>query len=310
MLSKIVLMAGKDANRATPRDWYLAAALTLRDRIVNHWLQSNHATHSGGDKCVYYLSLEFLIGRLFTDALSQPRPHRRVPHCAGGFRRQLRGAEDHRARRRARQRRARPLAAASWRAWRRSASRRAATASATSTACSGSHLRRLAGGIPRAVAALRQPVGVRTTGDHLPRPLRRHAAARRGRRAAMAAGGDRRGGRYDTPIVGAGEHHVNALRLWSARAVDPMNIEVFNSGDHLGAMSEMARAEAISKFLYPSDETPRGASCGCGRNISSSRRRCRTSSTTTSRATATCACSTPTPRCSSTTPIRASWCRN
>ena len=43
MLSKIVLMAGKDANRATPRDWYIAAALTLRDRIVNHWLQSNHA---------------------------------------------------------------------------------------------------------------------------------------------------------------------------------------------------------------------------------------------------------------------------
>ncbi len=38
MLSKIVLMVGKDANRATSRDWYIAAALTLRDRIIHHWL--------------------------------------------------------------------------------------------------------------------------------------------------------------------------------------------------------------------------------------------------------------------------------
>src|SRR5690606_35266286 len=63
---------------------------------------------------------------------------------------------------------------------------------------------------------------------------------------------------YDTPIVGWRGRHVNALRLWSARAVDPMRLDTFNSGDHLGAMSEMARAQAISKFLYPSDETPAG----------------------------------------------------
>ena len=37
-----------------------------------------------------------------------------------------------------------------------------------------------------------------------------------------------------------------------------MRLDTFNSGDHLGAMSEMARAQAISKFLYPSDETPAG----------------------------------------------------
>ena len=63
---------------------------------------------------------------------------------------------------------------------------------------------------------------------------------------------------FDTPIVGWRGRHVNALRLWSARAVDPLKLETFNRGDHLGAMSEMARAEAISKFLYPSDESPAG----------------------------------------------------
>jgi starch phosphorylase len=52
--------------------------------------------------------------------------------------------------------------------------------------------------------------------------------------------------------------YVNALRLWSALAADPMRLDVFNRGDHVGARSEQTRAEAISKVLYPSDATPAG----------------------------------------------------
>src|SRR5437868_3133139 len=52
--------------------------------------------------------------------------------------------------------------------------------------------------------------------------------------------------------------HVNPLRLWSARAVDPLRLDAFNMGDHVGALSEQTRAEAISKILYPSDATPAG----------------------------------------------------
>ncbi|HTT81821.1 MAG TPA: glycogen/starch/alpha-glucan phosphorylase, partial [Stellaceae bacterium] len=63
---------------------------------------------------------------------------------------------------------------------------------------------------------------------------------------------------YDTPVVGWRGRHVNPLRLWSARAVDPLRLELFNEGDHLGALSEQARAEAISKVLYPGDNTPSG----------------------------------------------------
>jgi starch phosphorylase len=46
--------------------------------------------------------------------------------------------------------------------------------------------------------------------------------------------------------------------LWSARAVDPLRLDAFNMGDHVGALSEQTRAEAISKILYPSDATPAG----------------------------------------------------
>ncbi len=63
---------------------------------------------------------------------------------------------------------------------------------------------------------------------------------------------------YDILIVGWRGRHVNAVRLWSARAVDPMRLDVFNKGEHVAALSEQARAEAISKVLYPGDDTPAG----------------------------------------------------
>ena len=57
--------------------------------------------------------------------------------------------------------------------------------------------------------------------------------------------------------AGAGTH-VNTLRLWSARAPDPFRLDAFNAGDHVGALADRVRAEAISKVLYPSDATPAG----------------------------------------------------
>jgi starch phosphorylase len=63
---------------------------------------------------------------------------------------------------------------------------------------------------------------------------------------------------YDTPVVGWRGRHVNTLRLWSARAPDPLRLDAFNRGDHVGALAARARANAISQVLYPSDETPAG----------------------------------------------------
>ena len=63
---------------------------------------------------------------------------------------------------------------------------------------------------------------------------------------------------YDTPIVGWRGRHVNTLRLWSARAPDPLKLDAFNAGDYIGALADSVRAEAISKVLYPSDATPAG----------------------------------------------------
>src|SRR3954465_10458804 len=62
VLAKLALAVGKDPSLASPRDWYVATALTIRDRLVHRWLEVDRAHHSAGRKRVYYLSLEFLIG--------------------------------------------------------------------------------------------------------------------------------------------------------------------------------------------------------------------------------------------------------
>src|SRR5436190_9865731 len=73
VLAKLALMVGKDGNGATARDWFVATAFALRDRVVHRWLAGNRASHAEGKKHVYYLSLEFLIGRLFADVVENLR---------------------------------------------------------------------------------------------------------------------------------------------------------------------------------------------------------------------------------------------
>src|SRR5881275_991675 len=73
VLAKLALMVGKDGDAATPRDWFVATALALRDRVVHRWLAVSRASYAEGRKHVYYLSLEFLIGRLFADVVENLR---------------------------------------------------------------------------------------------------------------------------------------------------------------------------------------------------------------------------------------------
>ncbi len=59
---------------------------------------------------------------------------------------------------------------------------------------------------------------------------------------------------YDIPISGYGNHTVNNLRLWSAKATQDFDFQVFNRGDYLRAVEEKQRSETISKVLYPNDQ--------------------------------------------------------
>src|SRR6201987_5326652 len=67
VLAKLTVAIGKDPPAATGRDWFVATALALRDRIIHRWLAADRAALAQGRKRIYYLSLEFLIGRLLND---------------------------------------------------------------------------------------------------------------------------------------------------------------------------------------------------------------------------------------------------
>ena len=69
-LSGYISTTGKDQTSASQRDWFIATALVVRDRIIKAWIASKKANYEEGRRRVYYLSLEFLIGRLLMDALN------------------------------------------------------------------------------------------------------------------------------------------------------------------------------------------------------------------------------------------------
>jgi glycogen phosphorylase len=263
VLAKLALELGKDASVATDRDWFVAAALTIRDRIVHRWLAVDRTSHAQGRKRVYYLSLEFLIGRLFADVLCN-LGWTEIFHAALGDL----GVDLNRLR-----------------------------AAEPDAALGHGGLGRLAACFMESMATLGIPAygyGIRY--DHgLFRQVIRDGWQQEFPEEWLSFGNPWEFARpeviydihfggwvemtlsstgvkrsvwhpaetleavaYDILIVGWRGRHVNPLRLWSARAVDPLRLDAFNMGDHVGALSEQTRAEAISKILYPSDATPAG----------------------------------------------------
>jgi glycogen phosphorylase len=262
ILAKLRLAIGKDAGMATRHDWYKAAALALRDRIVHRWLTAEKQSYDAGSKRVYYLSLEFLIGRLFTDALNNMGLLKVFETALGDI----------------------------------GVGLDALRQMEPDAALGNGGLGRLAACFMESMATLSIPAigyGIRydfglfrqiiddgwqkeypdvwlSFGNpwELQRPeVVYHVHFGGGVEHVDEKGRDRaiwhpaetvEAMAFDTPIVGWRGQHVNALRLWSARSPDPLKLDVFNTGDYLGASAEEARAESICKFLYPNDESPAG----------------------------------------------------
>ena len=154
VLAKLKFVVGKDPVAASQRDWFLSVAAATRDIVVERWIASTNRNYEDHRKRVYYLSLEFLIGRMLYRRDDQSR-HRRADDGGDGAawrRSQLAAAR--RGGRGARQ--WRPRAAGGllhgYR-WRRCRSPPTATASATTTACSADHPQRLAAGGAGGLAA-------------------------------------------------------------------------------------------------------------------------------------------------------------
>src|SRR6266481_5328305 len=63
---------------------------------------------------------------------------------------------------------------------------------------------------------------------------------------------------FDRPVVGYGGKTINTLRLWAAAAPDSFDFQEFGTGDFVGAVGETLEAESLTRVLYPDDSTTKG----------------------------------------------------
>ena len=277
IVAKLTYDVGKTPGAAAPRDWLTATALAVRDDIVDHWFETTRRTRDSGAKRVYYLSLEFLIGRLLMDAIGNlgiTEPLRDALAAEGIDLDELAEHE--------------PDAALGNGGLGRLAACFMDSMATLGIAAYGYGIRYEHGlfrqvidqGIQQELPEdwlqfghpweferheVAYPIGF---GGHVtpntgqgPTTYTWHPAEHI---AALA---------YDTPVVGAARatddsgaasaedprrHHANTLRLWSARATRPLHLEAFNRGDHEGAMRDRVQKEAVSRVLYPGDDSDAG----------------------------------------------------
>jgi starch phosphorylase len=263
VVAKLTYQVGKDPIVASSHDWFLAVALTARDRVVERWFPSTRAIYAQGRKRVYYLSLEFLIGRLLLDTLNNlglTEPMRAALAELGVDLDRLRLME--------------PDAALGNGGLGRLAACFMESMATLGVAAYGYGIRYNCGMFQQVIKDGWQhefPENWLTIGNpwDFERPEVMVSVGFGGNvEAITGADGSTRhvwhpaelvdAIAYDTPMVGWRGKHVNTLRLWSARAPDPLKLDAFNRGDHVGALSQRARANAISQILYPSDETVAG----------------------------------------------------
>jgi starch phosphorylase len=69
ILKRLLYSVGKDPEFAVPRDWFVAVTLAIRQPVLDKWMATTKRVYEQDVKRVYYLSMEFLIGRLLQDTL-------------------------------------------------------------------------------------------------------------------------------------------------------------------------------------------------------------------------------------------------
>ncbi len=249
---------GKDAAHATTYDWRMSMSLALRDLVVEPWFASTRKTYEEKGKRVYYLSMEFLMGRLIEDVTINLG----VEETARAALAELGQEYD------------------------------VVVADEPDAALGNGGLGRLAAcfldslstlGIPAYGYGIRYEHGLFEQHFDEGRQIetaetwlsQRHAweFERPEVRYEIGFGGyvseTSKGtvwhpaetviaSAYDTPVVGWKGKWANTLRLWAAKPTQVFDLDSFNRGDYLAASEPEALARTISRVLYPDDTTDDG----------------------------------------------------
>ncbi len=263
IVERLIYRIGKNSRAAKPFDWLEATILVVRDRAIERWMETTSDTYAAGTKRVYYLSLEFLIGRLMRDAVSNLGLLEAMRAALKILKVDLDLIAELEA----------------------------------DAALGNGGLGRLAACFMESMATVGLPAygyGIRYRHGlfrqkisdgfqmELPETWLEHGNPwefdRREAAYEIGFGGlvefhEPNGSEekfvwkpaerviataYDTPIVGWRAARVNTLRLWKAEPLDPIRLDAFNAGDHFGSLAESNRADALTRVLYPADTSPAG----------------------------------------------------
>lgn len=258
----LIFSSFKTTGAATPQDWYNVAAYTVRDHVVERWVKTADAYYEHDPKRLYYLSLEFLIGRMLTNAALNLGMKDALSDGLSALGHSLEEVVEieHDA------------------------------------ALGNGGLGRLAAcfldsmatmDIPATGYGIRYEYGMfKQTIEHgqqienpdnwlrygniweFQRPEATYNIQFYGRVVQVLEGSKTTyhwvdaehvvAMAYDVPVPGYGTETVNNLRLWSAKAAREFDLRHFNDGNYERAVEERNETETISKVLYPNDASASG----------------------------------------------------
>lgn len=253
----------RDTTTATPRNWFLATSMAVRDRVLDRMIKTQASHNSQNVRRLYYFSLEYLMGRLLISNLQNAAVYdetRQALDELGVDWELLRRAED-------------------------------------DMGLGNGGLGRLAACFLDSLATLDLPAigyGINyefglfrqafENGHQVEHPdswmiygtpwefmhpeYQQEVQIYGTVENIFDDNGDYRpkwvntenliGVPNDIPITGYGTETVNILRLWTSRAAKPLDLDVFNDGGYVEAVRAKATSETISKVLYPNDKTENG----------------------------------------------------
>lgn len=252
-----------DHLSATKRDLYTSLALSVRDRLIKKWLLCQHSYYENDAKRAYYLSMEFLIGRLLNNSLINLGFHGEFCQALDELGYNMGDLEE----------------------------------MEIEAGLGNGGLGRLAACFMESLATLGVPAwgyGIRyefgifhqkiidgyqvETADNwlrsgspweIPRPRFLYPVQFEGRvETSLNQKGEPEfkwvdtsrvmAMPFDIPVPGYKNQTVNNLRLWGARSDRELDLKLFNEGNYIQALHDKQNTEIISKVLYPSDANQNG----------------------------------------------------
>ncbi|HEX8359996.1 MAG TPA: glycogen/starch/alpha-glucan phosphorylase [Longimicrobium sp.] len=253
----------RDRASATERDVYMSAAWALRDRMAGHWADTQARYQRENAKRVYYLSLEFLMGRTFGNALLNLGLEGAAGEALSEVGYRIEDLEE-----------VEPDAGLGNGGLGRLAACYLDSMATLALPGYGYGIRYQHGIFKQAITGGRQVEKpdnwLRDDNPwEIARPDRTYPVKFYGRVVGEKDAEGRVHFRwvdtqdvlamaYDTPIPGYQNGTVNTLRLWAAKATEEFDLEDFIRGNYIAAVEAKTQTETISKVLYPPDDTGQG----------------------------------------------------